>query len=186
MPGSTHAEILATSSDQSWTVSAYASLDPTDVPPPGVRSSEALRVARGSGFRLAASVTGEFRSAFVGKQLVIQTGRHVDIVEPPGIIERGVPTAFVAFGGSTLFRDAFVGEHPGNVPVFVQTVDWLATVEIPPSEDVAAATKGGAPAAASLLATRASVLWVLSIAVLAAIFITATLMIVRRNRSLRQ
>ncbi|MBN1460593.1 MAG: GldG family protein [Armatimonadetes bacterium] len=187
MPGNTSVDVLARSSDESWTVLAYADLDPATVPPPGVREKDALRIAGDSGFSLAVSVTGEFASAFIGKKVIVQNGQDVEIVEPIGMIERSTPTAIVVFGGSTMFGDEFVRRHVENVPLLARTVDWLGRHQVRTAEGAGESSgSGGGENGERAPGSRISAIWILGVSGLAVVFVAAALLLVTHNRARRQ
>jgi ABC-2 type transport system permease protein len=181
MPGDTETNVLATSSDNAWTVSAFADLNPLAIPGPKESIPYALEFARDHGFPLAVSVEGEFTSAFSGKSVIVEQGKHVKIVKPEGIIEKGAPTAVVVMGGSTMFLDSFVDGHPENAAVFKRVVDWLVRTEVTPAPATEAQRE--ALPSGSLKSARFVILLVI---VLLAVFWAATAFVMagrrRRNR----
>jgi hypothetical protein len=181
MPGNTRCEVLARSSTDSWTISAHTSLDPSTIPPSGVRSSEALRVAHESGFPLAVLVLGEFESAFLGKKLIVERGRSVEVVEPVDMIERGVPSAMMVLGGSAAFRDAFVARHPENASIAKSVIDWLAGEGVRAIVYSGRDAEAGADARGGSVSLRASA-WVLLVSALAAAAVLVLLAIRRMRR----
>jgi ABC-type uncharacterized transport system involved in gliding motility auxiliary subunit len=127
--GDVSTSVLLRSSPDSWTLSAYTDLAPRSrYDPPSVQD-DVNRVASGVGFPLAVAAEGEFRSAFAGKQVIMQSGRKVEFVDPEGKIEDGAPTKLVVFGGSMMFRDDVADQLHGNAEILAGVVNWLASGE---------------------------------------------------------
>lgn len=135
-------EVLAGSSRESWTVSAYTDVDPDrDFAPPEA-PDDLQRIAGERGFPLAVAIEGELRSAFAGKKVIVQDGRSARFTEPVGMIEVGPPTRVVVFGSSMMFWDELSDQLPGNAELLVRAVEWLAA-----EVDAAALSEVGAGAA---------------------------------------
>lgn len=186
MPGSTRADVLARSSDESWTESAYTSLDPESIPTPGVRSAEATKVAADQGFPLAVSVAGRFESAFRDRKLIVEREGKVEVVDPVDMIELGATTAMVVFGSSVSFSDEFVGLYPENVDVLRRTVDWLAgdapLVEAPAGATASPDRRTAASGAGRAPEPGGSAAWPALLFILAALGAAAALMLARHRR----
>ncbi|MCK4408847.1 MAG: Gldg family protein [Candidatus Eisenbacteria sp.] len=133
--------VLLRSSSDSWTVSAYADLDPEQSFGPPEEFDDVHRIANELGFPLAVAVEGVFESAFAGQKVIVQSGKSVEFVEPEGMIETSVPTRMVVFGGSMMFRDDLATQLPGNAELLASVVKWLATDDAGPKS-----AGGSAPA----------------------------------------
>jgi hypothetical protein len=142
--GGANKSVLLRSSSDSWTVSAFANLDPGQrfEPPresafanldlgqrfePPQESDHVHRIADESGFPLAVAVEGTFESAFAGQKVIVQSGRSIEFVEPEGIIETSVRTKMVVFGSSMVFRDDLAAQFPESAELLASVVRWLAT-----------------------------------------------------------
>jgi hypothetical protein len=125
--GNTTMPVLLRSSPDSWTLSAFADLAPSSRYDPPAVLDDVNRVAGGVGFPLAVAAVGEFKSAFAGKQVIVERGREVEFVEPEGKIDNGATTRLVAFGSSMMFRDDLAGQLHGNSEILAGVVNWLAT-----------------------------------------------------------
>ena len=124
--------VLLRSSSDSWTVSAYADLDPKRSSEPPEEFDDVHRIADELGFPLAIAVEGVFKSAFAGQKVIVQSGRSVEFVEPVGMVETSVPTKMVVFGSSMMFRDDLAAQLPGNAKLLAGIVGWLATDDAEP------------------------------------------------------
>jgi len=125
--------VLLRSSSDSWTVSAFADLDPERSFEPPEELDDIHRIADELGFPLAIALEGVFKSAFTGQKVIVQSGRNVKFVEPVGRIETSVPTRMVVFGGSMMFRDDLAAQLPGNAELLTSVVRWLATDDAEPT-----------------------------------------------------
>ncbi len=130
--GGADKSVLLRSSSDSWTVSAFANLDPEQRFEPPEESDDVHRIADESGFPLAVAVEGAFESAFAGQKVIVQSGRSVKFMEPEGMIETSVPTRMVVFGSSMMFRDDLAAQLPGNAELLASVVRWLATDDAEP------------------------------------------------------
>ncbi len=119
--------MLLRSSSDSWTVSAFATLDPEQHFEPPQESDDVHRIAGESGFPLAVAVEGVFESAFAGQKVIVQSGRSVGFMEPEGMIETSASTKMVVFGGSMVFRDDLAAQFPRSAELLTSVVKWLAT-----------------------------------------------------------
>lgn len=125
--GGADKSVLLRSSSDSWTVSAFAKLDPEQHFEPPEESDDIHRIADDSGFPLAVAVEGVFESAFAGQKVIVQNGRSVEFMEPEGMIETSVSTRMVVFGGSMVFRDDLAAQFPRSAELLAGIVRWLAT-----------------------------------------------------------
>ncbi len=125
--GGADKSVLLRSSSDSWTVSAFATLDPEQHFEPPKESDDVHRIAGESGFPLAVAVEGVFESAFAGQKVIVQSGRSVEFMEPEGMIETSVSTKVVVFGGSMVFRDDLAAQFPESAELLAGVVKWLAT-----------------------------------------------------------
>ncbi|MFH1689241.1 MAG: Gldg family protein [Candidatus Eisenbacteria bacterium] len=153
--------VLLRSSPDSWTVSAFADLDPGLGFEPPAEFDDVHRVAGAEGFPLAVAVDGTFRSAFAGQQVIVQRGREVEFTEPVGMVETSAPTRVVVFAGSMMFRDDLAAQLPGSTELLASVVDWLASAD----EEL---TGAGGSAPARAWTPRRLAFVVLALAVLAA------------------
>ena len=122
----TRTSVLLSSSPDSWTVSALADIGPEGPFEPPNEVDDIRRIAGLDGFPLAVAVEGTFRSAFAGKQVIVQSGREVVFVDPEGMLEQSVPTRVVVFGGSTMFTDDVADQLPGSADLLADAISWLA------------------------------------------------------------
>jgi len=155
--GRTEKSVLLRSSSDSWTVSAFADLDPEQSFEPPEEADDIHRVAGDRGFPLAVAVEGTFKSAFAGQKVIVQSGRSVEFVEPEEMIETSVPTRMVVFGGSMMFRDDLAALLPGNAELLTSVVRWLAL-------DDAGSERAGGPAPGADWTPRRLALVVLAVA----------------------
>jgi len=139
-PG-TRTSVLLRSSPDSWTVSAAADLSPDRPFEPPAQLDDVHRIAGSGGFPLAVAVEGTFRSAFAGKQVIVQSGRKVEFVDPEDKIEESVPTRVVVFGSSTVFSNDVAGQLPGSADLLASTISWLAS-----NDAVGVGNSGSGPA----------------------------------------
>jgi ABC-2 type transport system permease protein len=130
-PEGAESEVLLRSSGRSWSVNALTDIDPDQGFAPEGQGAEVIMAGEGPGAALAVAVSGELNSAFLGKRLIIQRGREVEVTDPVGLIEKSVPTRMIVFGSSRLFRDEFREQFPGNARLFRNLVTWLALSEAP-------------------------------------------------------
>jgi hypothetical protein len=124
--------VLLRSSSDSWTVSAFADLDPERSFEPPKELDDVHRVAGESGFPLAVAFEGVFQSAFTGQKVIVQSGRNVEFTDPEGMIETSVPTKMIVLGSSMMFRDDLAAQLPGNAELLASFVEWLATDDAEP------------------------------------------------------
>lgn len=134
--GGIRKSVLLRSSSDSWTVSAFANLDPEQSFEPSEEFGDVYRVAGELGFPLAIAVEGTFESAFLGKKVIVQRGRSVEFVEPVAMIETSVPTRMVVFGSSMMFRDDLATQLTGNAELLASVVKWLATDDAEPGSPI--------------------------------------------------
>lgn len=127
LPDGVRATVLARSSGYSWTVPAYADLNPQQrFVPTGDNAGEILE-GRGAGHVLAVALEGEFVSAFRGKPVIVEgEGDRPVLTEPEGRIDHGVNSQIVIFGNSRMFEDALLRQLPGNLVLFLNAIDWLS------------------------------------------------------------
>jgi hypothetical protein len=130
--GSTKTSVLLRSSPDSWTVSAFADLDPEQSFEPPEELDDVHRIAGELGFPLAVAVEGAFESAFTGQKVILQSGSSVEFLEPEGMIETSVPTRMVVFGSSMMFRDDLAAQLPGNAELLAGVVKWLVADDAEP------------------------------------------------------
>ncbi len=130
--GDVKESVLLRSSSDSWTVSAFADLDPERSLETPEEFDDVHRIADELGFPIAIAVEGVFKSAFAGQKVIVQSGRSVRFVEPEGMIETSVPTRMVVFGSSMMFRDDLAAQLPGNAELLASVVRWLATDDAEP------------------------------------------------------
>jgi hypothetical protein len=159
--GTARMSVLLRSSTDSWTVSAFADLDPGLSFEPPVQFDDVHRVAGAEGFPLAVAAEGTFRSAFAGQQVIVQRGKKVEFTQPAGMVETSAPTRMVTFAGSMMFRDDLAAQLPGSRELLAGVVEWLASDD----EEVAGA---GRAAPTRQWTPRRSALVILALAVLAA------------------
>ncbi len=175
--GGADKSVLLRSSPDSWTVSAFANLDPEQYFEPPKESDDVHRVADESGFPLAIAVEGVFESAFAGQKVIVQSGRHVEFMEPERMIETSVSTKMVVFGGSMVFRDDLAAQFPKSAELLTSVVKWLAT-------DDAETGGTGSSAPAAVWTPRRLALVILAVACsVAAVAGVAGFVLSRRRRS---
>ena len=127
LPVGVEATVLARSSGYSWTVPAYADLNPQQRFAPAGENAEAILAGRGDGSILAVTLSGEFPSAFEGKPVLVEReGAKPEVTEPEGKLTRSVPTQIIVFGNSRMFDDALLRQLPSNLVLFLNAVDWLS------------------------------------------------------------
>ena len=126
----TRKSVLLRSSPDSWTVSALADLGPDGPFEPPTELDDVHRIAGFEGFPLAVAVEGAFGSAFAGKQVIVESGRKVEFVDPVGMIEESVPTRVIVFGSSMVFTDDVAGQLPGGADLLADAISWLASDEV--------------------------------------------------------
>lgn len=145
-------EVLLRSSGRSWSVSALGDIDPEQSFAPEGQGAEVVTAGDSPGSALAVVVSGELKSAFIGRKLIIQSGRDVELTDPVGLIERSAPTRMMVFGSSRLFRDEFQEQFPGNAKLFGSLVSWLALSEAPEPLSRASESPGGTGSAVPKIA----------------------------------
>jgi ABC-2 type transport system permease protein len=128
LPPGVAATVLARSSGYSWTVPAYADLNPQQRFAPTGEDAEAIAAGLGSGFVLAAALVGDLPSAFAGKPVLVEReGQAPELTEPEGRLDRSVEeTQIIVIGNSRMFDDALLRQLPGNLVLFLNAVDWLS------------------------------------------------------------
>lgn len=139
--GAARTSVLLRSSSDSWTVSAFADLDPALGFKPPEEFDDVQRIAGAEGFPLAVAVEGRFLSAFTGRQVIVQRGKEVEFTEPAEKVETSAPTRMVVFGSSMMFRDDLAAQLPGNAELLASVVDWLAS-----NDEESTGSRGSAPA----------------------------------------
>ena len=117
--------VLASSSDQSWTVPAHADLRPQAVPAQSPETAAALAAGRGGRIPLAAALRGRFRSAFAGRPVIREHRGRAEFTDPAGRRTVSAPTQIVVFGNARMFEDQLLRQFGGNLAVFMNAVDWL-------------------------------------------------------------
>jgi gliding-associated putative ABC transporter substrate-binding component GldG len=127
LPEGVEAVVLARSSGYSWTVPAYADLNPQQRFAPTGEDAEEILEGRGQGHVLAAALGGEFASAFEGKPVIVEAeGQRPVMTEPEDRVDRSVGSQIILFGNSRMFDDALLRQLPGNLVLFLNAVDWLS------------------------------------------------------------
>jgi ABC-2 type transport system permease protein len=127
LPGAVEATVLARSSGYSWTVPAYADLNPQQRFAPTGENAEKVLAGRGDGSILAVALAGEFVSAFEGKPVLVEReGAAPEMIEPEGRLTKSVPTQIIVFGNSRMFDDPLLRQLPSNLVLFLNAVDWLS------------------------------------------------------------
>ncbi len=174
--GGANKSVLLRSSSDSWTVSAFANLDPGQHFEPPQESDHVHRIADESGFPLAVAVEGAFESAFAGQKVIVQSGRSVEFVEPEGIIETSVRTKMVVFGGSMVFRDDLAAQFPGSAELLASVVRWLAT------DDAETRSSGGSAPAVEWTPRRLALIILAVACSVGAVAATVSVVLSRRRR----
>ncbi len=174
--GGADKSVLLRSSSDSWTVSAFANLDPQQHFEPPKESDDVHRIADESGFPLAVAVEGVFESAFTGQKVIVQSGRSVEFMEPEGMIETSVSTKMVVFGSSMVFRDDLAAQFPGSAELLAGVVKWLAT------DDAKAGGAGSSPLAAEWTPRRLALVILAVACSMAAVAVAVGLVLSRRRR----
>ncbi len=174
--GGADKSVLLRSSSDSWTVSAFANLDPEQQFEPPEESDDVHRIAGVSGFPLAVAVEGAFESAFAGQKVIVQSGRSIEFMKPEGMIETSVPTKMVVFGGSMVFRDDLAAQFPGSAELLASVVRWLAT------DDAETGRTGGSAPAAEWTPRRLALVALAVACSVAAVAAAVSVVLSRRRR----
>jgi gliding-associated putative ABC transporter substrate-binding component GldG len=129
-PEGVEIDVLARSSGYSWTVPATADLNPRQPFAPAGEGAQAIARGEGPGSALAVALTGSFKSAFAGRPLIVEDGEGgASVTEPEGAVLTSEVTQIVVIGNSRMFEDGLLGQLPGNLVLFLNTVDWLTLGE---------------------------------------------------------
>jgi len=174
--GGADKSVLLRSSSDSWTVSAFANLDPEQHFEPPEESDDVHRIADESGFPLAVAVEGAFESAFAGQKVIVQSGGSIEFMEPEGMIETSVRTKMVIFGGSMVFRDDLAAQFPGSAELLASVVRWLAT------DDAETGRPGGSAPAVEWTPRRLALVILAVACSVAAVAATVSVVQSRRRR----
>lgn len=125
LPEEVEAAVLARSSGYSWTVPAYADLNPQQrFVPPG-ENADAIIAGEGQGHVLAVVLLGEFASAFEKRPVTAEDEEGRGAIDPDGSLLRSPPTQIIVFGNSRMFEDVLLRQLSGNLVLFLNAVDWI-------------------------------------------------------------
>ena len=174
--GSTETSVLLRSSPDSWTVSAFADLDPEQSFEPPEKLDDIHRIAGELGFPLAVAVEGAFESAFAGQKVILQSAGSVEFLELEGMIETSVPTRMVVFGSSMMFRDDLSAQIPGNAELLAGVVKWLV------ADDAEPEMQGGSTRGVSWTPRRLALVILIAVCSAAAVAAAASFVLSRRRK----
>lgn len=127
-PESARVEVLATSSEESWTTLAFTDLDPDVEQEPDPAAAADPAPSTRERFPLAVAIEGALASAFKGMPVIVEgEDGSAEFTYPEGRLDLSEPTRIIVTGCSRMFEDDVAERVPSNLELLTNVIDWLST-----------------------------------------------------------